>query len=580
LAAAGFTLNQIYELVSGKPEYVQQWRQFVKDVEVEVVPDTTTGNMYNEIRLSIDGDGDGVASDLGSVSFLESGDGSGNYNAVKMKAQIEDVLAQFASTGSDNAQVLEQFFGMDELTAGQIAALEAAVDAGEAAEDSGADSAGVIAAIEAELSTETFDAANAVRDALTSQQGETPADVIAAVEEVIDDVVDVALAASNMDTSLFVPLGVEEIREGTVRTEVIEDRDAALGEIAAEAAAVEQAAIDSGASVEDAADQAQQAADDKREELLGVTTIVERVAEPDTSDPSPSPDPEPEAIVVLSNADDKVISTSGADDRFEVIPQVFVDATDTALGNQEFGRDVIVDLDDRVSLGGGSGEQSSGIGGASADETAQVGVDLGALGDVVYLEGVDGINDVSFDRHQVGREGMNSLKISTTVESTDAQGNAIANAGEVNIFKQFDPLTDRFAVETLELADTQGNSEYWSLSTTEAVRDGGRVTDTYIQTDVSNTGKGILIGSDNTDDTYVVNGDAAGLGAEVMVVGFDGSDTIDLSSFAGVDEELTATLNADTGNVELTVDDQVRLTLLGTGLAEEDLSTALILSES
>ena len=78
----------------------------------------------------------------------------------------------------------------------------------------------------------------------------------------------------------------------------------------------------------------------------------------------------------------------------------------------------------------------------------------------------------------------------------------------------------------------------------------------------------------------MVNGDAAGVGAEVMVVGFDGSDTIDLSSFAGAGEELTATLNADTGNVELTVDDEVRLTLLGTGLAEEDLSTALILSES
>ena len=257
-----------------------------------------------------------------------------------------------------------------------------------------------------------------------------------------------------------------------------------------------------------------------------------------------------------------------------------MDATDTALGNQDFGRDVIVDLDDRVSvsLGDGSAGETAGMGGASGEQTAQV--DMSALGDVVYLEGVDGIGDVSFDRHQVGREGMNSLKISTTVESTDDQGNAIANAGEVNIFKQFDPLTDRFAVETLELADTQGNSEYWSLSTTEAVREGGRVTDTYIQTDVSNTGKGILIGSDNTDDTYVVNGDAAGVGAEVMVVGFDGSDTIDLSSFAGADEELTATLNADTGNVELTVDDEVRLTLLGTGLAEEDLSTALILSES
>ena len=87
---------------------------------------------------------------------------------------------------------------------------------------------------------------------------------------------------------------------------------------------------------------------------------------------------------------------------------------------------------------------------------------------------------------------MNSLKISTTVQSTDDQGNPIANEGEVNIFKQFDPMTDRFAVETLEVSDTQGNSTYWSLSTEQAVREGGRVTDTFIQTDVSNTGKGIF----------------------------------------------------------------------------------------
>ena len=29
-------------------------------------------------------------------------------------------------------------------------------------------------------------------------------------------------------------------------------------------------------------------------------------------------------------------------------------------------------------------------------------------------------------------------------------------------------------METLEISDTAGNSEYWSLSTAEAVRDGGR----------------------------------------------------------------------------------------------------------
>ena len=137
---------------------------------------------------------------------------------------------------------------------------------------------------------------------LTSQAGAaTTADVINAVQEVIDDAVDVALAATDMDTSLFVPLAVEEIREGTVRTEVIEDRDAALNQIEAERAA-----------------NGDDAANALREQLLSVTTIVDRT-------PEVAQDPAPEAIVVLSNADDIVISTSGADDRFEVVPQVFVD---------------------------------------------------------------------------------------------------------------------------------------------------------------------------------------------------------------------------------------------------------------
>ena len=49
----------------------------------------------------------------------------------------------------------------------------------------------------------------------------------------------------------------------------------------------------------------------------------------------------------------------------------------------------------------------------TAEQTAQV--DLDALGDVVYLEGVNGIDGVNFERFQVGREGENSLKIRTTV---------------------------------------------------------------------------------------------------------------------------------------------------------------------
>ena len=56
-------------------------------------------------------------------------------------------MAQLESTTSDNAHVLEQFFGMDELTASQVAALERAVEAGEDAETAGSDVTQVIDAI-------------------------------------------------------------------------------------------------------------------------------------------------------------------------------------------------------------------------------------------------------------------------------------------------------------------------------------------------------------------------------------------------------------------------------------------------
>ena len=48
---------------------------------------------------------------------------------------------------------------MDTLTAAQLTALDRAVDAGDDAEAAGGDVAAVIAAIEAELVGETFDAA-------------------------------------------------------------------------------------------------------------------------------------------------------------------------------------------------------------------------------------------------------------------------------------------------------------------------------------------------------------------------------------------------------------------------------------
>ena len=190
---------------------------------------------------------------------------------------------------------------------------------------------------------------------------------------------------------------------------------------------------------------------------------------------------------------------------------------------------------------------------------------------MVYLEGVSGIDAVNFERFQVGREGENSLKISTTVEGVDESGAVVAsNASEVSIFKQFDAMTDRFAIETLEISDTTGNSEYWSLSTAEADRDGGRITDTYITTDVSNTGKGILIGSESGSDTYVVEG--GDVAAEIKVVGFDASDTIDLTSFG---DDLTTSVNGSDVEVSNASGD-VLVTLIGLGSADTSIDDQLI----
>ena len=70
-------------------------------------------------------------------------------------------------------------------------------------------------------------------------------------------------------------------------------------------------------------------------------------------------------------------------------------------------------------------------------------------------------------------------------------------------------------------------------------RSGGRITDTHIVTDVSNTGKGILIGSDTGGGHgAVVAGD--GDAAQIKVVGFDAADTIDLTSFG---DDLTTSVN-------------------------------------
>ena len=73
----------------------------------------------------------------------------------------------------------------------------------------------------------------------------------------------------------------------------------------------------------------------------------------------------------------------------------------------------------------------------------------------------------------------------------------------------------------------QGNSEYWSLSGAQLFVMGWWITNTYVTTDVSNTGKGILVGSDN--ESIPMWWKRAGGDSVELLVGFDANDTIDLT---------------------------------------------------
>ena len=130
-------------------------------------------------------------------------------------------------------------------------------------------------------------------------------------------------------------------------------------------------------------------------------------------------------------------------------------------------------------------------------------------------------------------------------------------------------------METLEISDLQGNSEYWSLSGAQADRDStGAIQNTYVTTDVSNTGKGILVGSSDGDNFKVDAGYAGTDSVELLLTSFDSNDTIDLSAFG---EGLSHSVNADTGNVELISGDAVKVTLIGI-TDTSDLDNQLVLA--
>ena len=102
----------------------------------------------------------------------------------------------------------------------------------------------------------------------------------------------------------------------------------------------------------------------------------------------------------------------------------------------------------------------------------------------------------------------------------------------------------------------------------------GAILNTYVTTDVSNTGKGILVGSDNADSFKVEAGYGGSDSVELLLTSFDANDTIDLSAFG---EGLSHSVNAETGNVELTSGDDVKVTLIGI-TDPSDLDNQLVLA--
>ena len=135
------------------------------------------------------------------------------------------------------------------------------------------------------------------------------------------------------------------------------------------------------------------------------------------------------AIFVLGNADDKVVSTGGTGDRFEFVPQGYRGTDDLLLSDQSFGNDVIVDL-------------------------ARRDPEFSKTDDVIFLKGVTSIDELEMTRTSVGR-GEYFVKIQATIES-----DGTINDGEITVFKQFDPLVNRFAVEKLEIENLSGEIQF------------------------------------------------------------------------------------------------------------------------
>ena len=186
-----------------------------------------------------------------------------------------------------------------------------------------------------------------------------------------------------------------------------------------------------------------------------------------------------------SNADEVMLGSSDSD-VYAHSAQVFINETSgTATGDQDFGRDTVVER--------------------------------GGANDVISLEASLSdllVGHLELGRMERGREGDDrSLNIRYNNDPNDSDD---LNGVDLIVYKQFVDYDSTFRVEGLELVDPAGG--YHTLSFGEAVSDS--------ELEVDGATDAILVGRDGQADTFTV-GDSGSGSAELYMVGFEhGTDQL------------------------------------------------------
>jgi len=202
-----------------------------------------------------------------------------------------------------------------------------------------------------------------------------------------------------------------------------------------------------------------------------------------------------------SNADEVMLGSSDSD-VYAHSAQVFINETSgTATGDQDFGRDTVVER--------------------------------GGANDVISLEASLSdllVGHLELGRMERGREGDDrSLNIRYNNDPSDSGD---LNGVDLIVYKQFVDYDSTFRVEGLELVDPSGG--YHTLSFGEAVSDS--------ELEVDGATDAILVGRDGQADTFTVRDSGSGT-AELYMVGFEHG--IDQLVFAGDENAILSSDPAD-----------------------------------